>query len=352
MEVGNLRLTRGNRMKKPKIIATVNSNVLDEVEWRIRNMMEYGITDFRVNLSKMITSDEIDRQVDNIVGFKTKYCDTANIMLDLPYPQRKLRIFLQNGANKMVVNKGDCICLCSQNTACIYTEKLIFADDARIYQKRYVGERVVYGDLEGEFTVVDICDDKRIILEAKVDVTLKNTKSLVFETQIDTVLDIQMYVNCIKRVKPESITLSFVEDVAAIRLLKEELHKEGIDTQIISKIESKRGMSILDSILQETEVMLGRGDYCNIDPLSDLISVEKTLINCAERNCREVYIATGIMNSLINASYPSQSDLVDLWLMLKLGVSGIVLNGGLTMSDYFSNACEIIMDIISKNHLE
>ena len=339
-------------MKKPKIIATVNSNVLDEVEWRIQNMMKQGITDFRFNLSKMMTSDEIDRQVDNIIGFKTKYCDVVNIMLDLPYPQRKVRILLQNKDNKIVVNKGECICLCSQNTAYIGREKTIFADDARIFQNRYVGERVVYGDLEGEFTVVDICDYESVILEAKADVTLTNIKSLVFETQIDTFFDLQMYVKCIKRIKSESIALSFVEDVAAIRLLKEELLKEGIDTKIISKVESKKGMNILDSILQETEVMLGRGDYCNIDPLSDLISVEKTMINCAERDCREVYIATGIMNSLISADYPSQADLIDLLLMLKLGVSGIVLNGGLTMSDHFSNAYEIIMDVVSKNYFE
>ena len=98
------------------------------------------------------------------------------------------------------------------------------------------------------------------------------------------------------------------------------------ELRIISKIESIQGLYNLDEILTHTDaILIDRGDLSREIGISRVPRVVKSIINKAHSYQRPVYVATNILDSMMTASLPSRSEISDIYTLLELGVSGIVL---------------------------
>ena len=95
---------------------------------------------------------------------------------------------------------------------------------------------------------------------------------------------------------------------------------------IISKIESKEGYKHLDEILAATDALLiDRGDLSREIPIELIPFYQKKIIKSANQAGKPVYIATNLLESMIENLYPTRAEVNDVINALAMGADGLVL---------------------------
>ena len=72
--------------------------------------------------------------------------------------------------------------------------------------------------------------------------------------------------------------------------------------------------------------MIARGDLLLYSDPFELFDTQRTIFEAAKKNQKQLYIATGILNSLTENIIPTQSDLIDLYTIISMNPAGIILN--------------------------
>ena len=92
-------------MKKPEIVATLGYSFIKNSEL-IEKLLQEGVFNFRFNLCKGEDVSLLKQKIELIRDVEKKYDYPINIMLDIPFPGKKPRIFLEN-TDKIHVEKGE-----------------------------------------------------------------------------------------------------------------------------------------------------------------------------------------------------------------------------------------------------
>ena len=131
------------------------------------------------------------------------------------------------------------------------------------------------------------------------------------------------------------IALSFVREANDIRQLKELMDKQVCKIKIIAKIEDQEGVSNLEEIIEEADgVMVARGDLGVEIPIHTVPSVQRELVRkCAERG-RRVFVATHLLESMINNPIPTRAEVTDVANVVYEEADAVMLSGETTVGKY------------------
>ena len=128
------------------------------------------------------------------------------------------------------------------------------------------------------------------------------------------------------------IALSFAnraEDVDEIRSVF------GKPAFVISKIECRNGLLNLTSIAQKSDaILIDRGDLSREVPIEQIPFTQKKIIQCAKAENRPVYVATNLLETMIDAPAPTRAEVNDIYNTLIDGADGLVLAAETAIGKY------------------
>jgi ATP sulfurylase len=126
-----------------------------------------------------------------------------------------------------------------------------------------------------------------------------------------------------RRLGITNYALSFAncgDDVDLIRQLC------GGSVRIISKIECRNGLSHLSEIVDRSDaILIDRGDLSREVPIEQIPIAQKEIIRHCNLARRKVYVATNLLESMIQQPNPTRAEVNDVITTLASGADGLVL---------------------------
>ena len=298
-----------------EIIATIRR--IDE-KYDLLKMIEKCIINninlFRINLAK---SADINKTANDIKLIRNEFgVSNVKIMLDVPFPGCKIRVKLQKSIK--IRKKNKYLFACKDN---IYNNNETIIMLTNIGVNLTVGEEIIYNDGEGLFIVNKKINTDLFEFIALNNFLLYSGKSLSCYQDITNKYDLSN----IRNIKPEYLALSFIDTSEQINAVKQT--SLFIDSKIIAKIETQSAINELNSILECCDgVMVARGDLAMNIKDNNFLNTQKFICENALAKNKMFYIATDIMQSMINHPFPSRSDLTDIGFIKNMNPNGIILS--------------------------
>lgn len=317
------------------IIITVPKVNIEEFKTTIYYLNELNVNFYRFNLAKCESKEDLGNIYQKCSIIKDLNSN-ANIIFDLPYPNKNPRIFLKH--KRLQVEKG----------VIISCDKLNLRDNAENYinvndiKKHFIeGKNYYYQDGQGILKVVEINNDK-ILFKTKNNFEMCSGKALTSEKLIYDKLNIGT-IDLINAIRPTQLWFSFVENIQFMK--SQELQRLDYKPKFFMKIENKKGYNNLSEIIElDCGVIVARGDLGLNVEIEDLLDIQENIINYTKKKCRKVYIATDFLNSMKDKDIPNRSEVIDISTSIKMGCDGIMLNASAFFSEYIGN----IIDFINK----
>lgn len=328
------------------IILTINNHRLLNEEKKIFNYIKShnGIDCVRFNASKIRDYDEYFCRIKH---FQTMMPD-IKIIIDIPYPKEKYRIYFSDEKNILKISKGEIFKI--QHTGDRETKgknNVLRFEKGINFQvlDESLDQEIIVGDGEGVFKVHSDLND--YTLEAMNAFELINGKAVHFPNKVLKKGEFDF--EYIKLINPYAIMLSFVEKEEELILTKKKLGNRNI--KIFSKIETASGAQNIRKIQENSDgIVVARGDLFLYSPNEMFYSIEKTLINSC-KNCKTpVYIATDILDSIKIRKLPSRADIIDLSFLIENSVDGVILSAGDFSIDYAINLINKIEEYIKNEN--
>ena len=145
------------------------------------------------------------------------------------------------------------------------------------------------------------------------------------------------------------LALSFVsseDDVKEVRKILKQHGRE--DMQIISKIESSRGVANIDEIVAASDgIMVARGDLGVEMPMHKLPILQKIIIGKCRKQGKTCIVATEMLASMYTNARPTRAEVSDVSNAVLDGTDAVMLSGETTLGKhpadavkYMAEACE------------
>ena len=118
---------------------------------------------------------------------------------------------------------------------------------------------------------------------------------------------------------------------------------------LISKIESIQGVLNLKKILPLVDqILIDRGDLSREVPIEKIPFIQRSIISYARMYETPVYVATNLLESMINHGAPTRAEANDVASTLLMGASGLVLAAETAIGQYPVESVEMITAIIKQ----
>ena len=123
------------------------------------------------------------------------------------------------------------------------------------------------------------------------------------------------------------------------------------DATVISKIECKSGLANLDDIIARSDaILIDRGDLSREVPLEQIPSVQKRIISrTSDKSCK-AYVATNLLESMVEAPQPTRAEVNDIFNTLMDGADGLVLAAETAIGKYPLRCAEMVMRMVDVFH--
>lgn len=126
-----------------------------------------------------------------------------------------------------------------------------------------------------------------------------------------------------RRMGITNYALSFANGGADVDLIRELC---GGPVRIISKIECRNGLTHLAEIVDRSDaILIDRGDLSREVPIERIPMVQKEIIRHCNVAGRKVYVATNLLESMIQQPGPTRAEVNDVITTLASGADGLVL---------------------------
>jgi len=120
------------------------------------------------------------------------------------------------------------------------------------------------------------------------------------------------------------IALSFVRKGKDVDELRKATHNSMF---IISKIEAKESLENIDEIIEKSDaLLLDRGDLSKEIPFEKIPFIQKVLIKKAQAAGKEVFIATNLLESMIENKKPTRAEVNDVINTILDNANGLILS--------------------------
>lgn len=311
-------------MKKiERIIPTVWISERPGFDELIDAFIREGIKKIRVNC----TRHSIDEYKKAIKGFQEGKGASFNLLIDVPIPKKKVRIFYDwQGCEKKLLKNEMYHIIRRSDTRKQPQDIYVDDDDYCALQKIPKGSVLTIGEncakVKMESTSVDDIYVKGVS-EGAVAYGKYITSPEMRYADCNEII-VKEYIDLVNSITCHSIALSFVENAEEVNRIRDMLNG---NTKIISKIETTEGVKNISEIISVSdEIMVARGDLL-INTGYELFakSCHDIVVACEKYN-KQYYFATGIFESYsTDKRTPSRSELCELFSMLKYTNSGVVL---------------------------
>lgn len=297
---------------KKKILCTLGPKSLNK---KVINRLEgLGVDIFRLNLSHT-KIDELEYNINLIRSFSS-----VPICLDTEGAQVRTGSFkegevsLENNktvliSKKIVKGTSDNFNLYPENI----TDELLEADlisidfDSVLLQivgkkEDYLTTKVINGGKIGS--------NKGVAVNRNIDlpfITSKDKEAILIGNKLGI----------------NHFALSFAENGKNVRKFRELI---GNQSFLISKIESHEGLINRSDIIKLSDaILIDRGDLSRDVEIENIPHTQEVLINEANKNNTEVFVATNLLESMLKSSTPTRAEVNDVYHTLKSGADGLVL---------------------------
>lgn len=140
---------------------------------------------------------------------------------------------------------------------------------------------------------------------------------------------------------------NFGDDVDKIRKLC------GNDAIVISKIECRNGFMNLTDIAQKSNaILIDRGDLSREFPIERIPSLQMRIIEKCKAMKRPVYVATNLLESMINSPVPTRAEVNDVITTLSSGANGLVLAAETAIGKWPVNCASMIVKLVHSHNLD
>lgn len=186
----------------------------------------------------------------------------------------------------------------------------------------YVVNRVDQDIVHGEFLRAGLLERRRAFIPRGVD----------YEFESFTEAD-KLHAKAAKAAGFDAVAVSFVtsrDDITAVRVwLKERLNWA---PRILAKIETTQGVGSAHEIASAVDaVIVGRGDLLLEAPAGELWKLQSTVVRACRRVGTPVMIGTGVLESMIDRTFPSRAEIIDFLAAARMGASGVMFSGETTI---------------------
>lgn len=319
--LNNMEMKNMNRIER--IIPTVWINNQPEFDELVNVFLERGVKKIRVNC----TRHSIAEYKKVISDFQKGKGDLFELIIDIPIPKKKVRIFYDWQGSEMKILKNK-------------TYRITKSSNERKHQQDIYVEDNEYSALENIpkgriLTIGENCAAVRVENKAKEAINVKGVcEGNIPYGKYITAPEMRYaecseevakgYISLVNSISCYAVALSFVESAKEVNKVRDML---GGNTRIISKIETMNGVNNINEIIKASdEVMIARGDLLiNVGYNFFAKSCHDIAITC-EKYKKKYYFATGIFESYSSeGKRPSRSELCELYSMLKYTNSDVIL---------------------------
>jgi len=121
------------------------------------------------------------------------------------------------------------------------------------------------------------------------------------------------------------------------------------EIKIIAKIESTMGLLNLEEICTVSDgILIDRGDLSRAVPIEKVAFAQKFILNIAKISSTPVYVATNLMESMLEKSKPTAAEISDIITTLENGSAGLVLAAETAIGKYPIDCVRIMLTIINE----
>lgn len=143
------------------------------------------------------------------------------------------------------------------------------------------------------------------------------------------------------------VALSFANRASDVDEVRSET---GGRMTVISKIESIDGVINLDEIASRSDaILIDRGDLSRQVPIEKIPAAQKSIIRRAKEAGARVYVATNLLESMIDAPVPTRAEVNDIFNTLCDGADGLVLAAETAVGAYPVPCVRMISKIIRQH---
>lgn len=272
------------------------------------------------------------------------------VYLDIPFPRTKLRLYSMTGASRKVqrgkrinasINREDD----TPNYYFYGTE--VFECPLELDKELYYNDglgilKLISSNRELEELIFEVCEDFEFH-------SSKAFSNLFYDRQLENWQTESL--RALELVYPvEGYFLSFVESISDIEAFGSAIGMT--NASLIAKIETETGVDTILNILDCCDgVVIARGDlFINCD-LNCILEVQKEIAEAAKLKNKSVFVATGILDSLIDFPFPKRSDITDFAGIMSLNPDFVVFQSFFTSDRRIEILRRYLMKIRQLQHL-
>lgn len=310
-------------MAKTKIVATIGpATVTPDM---LRGLKAAGMSMARLNGSHA----NLDWHRHAIATIR-KVLPDVPILLDIP--GRKIRT--TQLAHEPEFDVGDIIVLTTDKSH--DGTKKVPVNYAQLHEDLSTGNTILADDGTLRFTVTEVSSSD-ISCRAETKGKLKSCKGInvpfvTLQTKTVTPRDVQM-IGFAKETGVDFIGISFVESASHIEEIRAVIGQAF--PKIVAKVENRGGIENLEEIVKATDViMIDRGDLSVETALESVAMMQKKIILAARKEARPVIVATEMLHSMIENSFPTKAEVSDITNAVLDGAAALMLSGETAIGKY------------------
>jgi pyruvate kinase len=317
-------------MLRTKIVCTLGPASSDKAT--IRAFLEAGMAVARINFSHGSHEDQ-SRRIEIVRRLAGEMDRPVAIMADLQGP--KLRVG-RLPAEGILLVEGGVVTLVNQPSST--DPATIPLPHPEVLQDARQGDHILMDDGLLELQVLD-GDEQHVRAQVMVGGVLLSRKGLSLphaSLKIPSVTD-KDKVDAAFAVeqKADYFALSFVRGGDDVEHLRAYLHKLGVDTPIIAKIEKPEALDCIDEILAVSNgLMVARGDLGVETPPEEVPIAQKRIIRACNEASKPVITATQMLDSMMRNPRPTRAEASDVANAILDGSDAIMLSGETAVGRY------------------
>ena len=302
----------------------------------INRLTDLGVSLFRINLSHT-SIDELPVSIETI-----KKHTNAPICIDT------------EGAQIRTGQIGTKLYLEDNDSLYISKKKMIGGMHGFNLYPDSVYDRIEVGDfliIDFNSVMVQIIEksDVKALFKVVTGGSIQQNKAVTIRKNMElpplTEKDIES-INVGIRYGIKHFALSFANSADDVEVLRSIIGTSGV---IISKIESKGGILNLDSIAKNSDaILIDRGDLSHEVSIENIPVCQKHIIKICKSIGTKVYVATNLLESMINSVVPTRAEVNDIHNTLCDGADGLVLAAETAIGKYPIQCTTMIRKMITQ----
>jgi len=147
-------------------------------------------------------------------------------------------------------------------------------------------------------------------------------------------------INIAKKFNVKIFALSFANFERDVKYFRSLLDKKDF---IISKIETKSGFKNRKKIINSSNaILIDRGDLSRYIDISKIPLAQRIIIDDTKKKKKQVYIATNLLETMINFNEPTRAESNDVYSSLESGCTGLVLAAETAIGKYPINCVKFL----------